>query len=329
MHSLIAERLRAQLLTGPAARDPVRVVERILAVQAQDPRGARLAIRARTKGLVAADVDRALTEDRSLVITWLNRGTLHLVRAEDYPWLHALTASRLLTATLRRLSEEGVSPTRADRAIDVIGRSLADEGPLVRDQLAERVAAARVPVEGQALLHLLVLASIRGVAVRGPMVGKQHAYALVRDWVGPPEPVDRDAALAELAVRYLAGHAPADDRDLAYWTGLPLRDARAGLAAAAGRRRSSARRAEPPTRLLGPYDPVLHGWRSREPLLGRHDSAVVTGGIFRPFALVEGEPVGTWRLAKGRVELAPFEPLDPGAAAALANEAAHVERFLA
>ena len=67
------------------------MAERLLAVQGQDPRGVRLAIRARTPGLSSADVDRALTEERSVLITWLNRGTLHLVRSEDYPWLHALT----------------------------------------------------------------------------------------------------------------------------------------------------------------------------------------------------------------------------------------------
>ena len=80
---MVAERLTAQLLAGPPARDPVAVAERLLAIQGQDPRGARLAIRARTAGLTVADVDRALTEDRSLVITWLNRGTLHLTRSEE------------------------------------------------------------------------------------------------------------------------------------------------------------------------------------------------------------------------------------------------------
>src|SRR5205085_5800942 len=88
------ERLAAQLLAGPPARDPVAVAERLLAIQAQDPRGARLAVRARSEGLSAADVDRALG-DRSLVISWLNRGTLHLVRSEDYWWLHALTTPPL------------------------------------------------------------------------------------------------------------------------------------------------------------------------------------------------------------------------------------------
>jgi hypothetical protein len=84
-------------------------------------------------------------------------------------------------------------------------------------------------------VHILLLASLRGHVVRGPMTGAQHAYVLVRDWLGaPPGPLDRDIALAELARRYLAGHGPADDRDLARWAGLPLRDARRGLSAIAG-----------------------------------------------------------------------------------------------
>ena len=91
---LIERRLTAQLLAGTPARDPVSVVDRLLAVQGQDERGVRLAIRARSAGLTAADIDRALTEERSLVVTWLNRGTLHLVCSEDYPWLQPLTTPR-------------------------------------------------------------------------------------------------------------------------------------------------------------------------------------------------------------------------------------------
>jgi hypothetical protein len=181
---VIAERFTSQLLASPAALDPVAVVRHLLAVQGQDPRGARLAIRARTTGLTAAVVDRLLTADRSLLITWLNRGTLHLVAREDYPWLHALTAPALLTGNGRRLAQEGVSPGAAERAVEVIERSLADEGPLTRDQLRDRIARAGVRTERQALVHLLALASLRGLTVRGPMVGRQHAYALVRDWLG-------------------------------------------------------------------------------------------------------------------------------------------------
>ncbi|HEY7920345.1 MAG TPA: crosslink repair DNA glycosylase YcaQ family protein, partial [Streptosporangiaceae bacterium] len=227
---LTADRAVAQLLSGPPADRAEQVAERLLAIQGQDPRGARLAIRVRSQGLSAADVDQALTVDRSLVISWLNRGTLHLVHSADYWPLHQLTTPQLETPCTRRLTQEGIPPAEADRAADLIERFLDRDGPLTRAQLAERLESAGVRTQGQALVFLTFLSSLRGISVRGPMIGKQHAYVLARDWLGlPPARPDRDAALAWLARRYLAGHAPATERDLAKWAGLPLRDARRGL----------------------------------------------------------------------------------------------------
>jgi hypothetical protein len=341
----VARRLAAQLLSGTPAGSVLEVTERLLAIQAQDPRGARLAVRARSRGLSAADVERALTRDRSVVVTWLNRGTLHLVRAEDYWWLHPLTTPPLRTGNARRLAQEGVPPQDAERAVAVIERSLAAEGPLTRAQLGDRIAAAGVRTQGQALVHELALASLRGSTVRGPMVGRDHAYVLVREWLGePPGPFDRDRALAELAARYLAGHGPASDRDLAQWAGLPLGDARRGLAAIAGRladrddglaslaaQPSGPGRADPPLpppRLLGAFDPLLLGWSSREPIVGPHGRLVAVNGLFRPFALVRGRAVATWTMPGGKVVLAPFAPLPAPDEAALTADATEVERFL-
>jgi hypothetical protein len=327
----VRARFVAQLLAGPRARDPVAVAERLLAVQAQDLRGARLAVRARSTGLTAGDVDRALTVDRSLVIDWLNRGTLHLVRSEDYGWLHELTTPQLAPANARRLRQEGVTAAAADRGVSVVERALADEGPLTRLELRERLRTANVRTEGQALVHVLMLACLRGVAIRGPLAGRHHAYALVHDWLGPQPRVERSAALAELARRFLRGHGPADDRDLAKWAGLTLRDARAGFRAIApelGRapRPTGAKLPEP--KLLGPWDPLLLGWREREPVLGRHATAVITGGLFRPFALVEGRAAATWSFVAGTPELSPLRRLRRAERLALDADAADVERFL-
>jgi hypothetical protein len=336
---VMAERFAAQLLSGDPAPDPTAVAERLLAIQAQDARGARLAVRARSAGTTAADVDRALTEERSLVVAWLNRGTLHLVRREDHPWLLALTAPTLAATSARRLAQEGVGPEDAERAVAAVARGLADDGPLTRAQVRERVAAAGVRTEGQALAHVLLLAGRRGILVRGPMAGAEQAYVLVRDWLGEPPPVDRDAALRELARRYLAGHGPADAGDLARWAGLGLRDARAGLAGIAsalherpdgllelaGRPPSGAL---PPPRLLGAFDPVLLGWRSREAVLGGRRGIVTVNGVFRPFALVEGRAAATWSMPRGEVVLEPFEPLGAGVETALRAEAAAVRAFL-
>lgn len=336
---MLAERLTAQLLSGPPAPDPVAVAQRLLAIQAQDPRGARLAVRARTAGLSAADVDRALTHERSLLITWLNRGTLHLVRREDYAWLQALTTPPLFTGNARRLGQEGVSPTAAERGVAVIERSLAEDGPLTRAQLATRIAAAGVPTRGQALVHVLMLASLRGLIVRGPMIGREHGFALVRDWLGVPAAVDRRRALAELARRYLLGHGPAVDRDLARWAGIGLRDARAGLEAIApeldqradgllGLARGPEAEPLPPPRLLGSFEPLLLGWKGRELVAGSHQAVLTVNGVFRPFALIQGRAAATWSLRGGEVALSPFGRLAPSDRAALNADAADVVRFL-
>lgn len=347
---LMAARFAAQLLTGEPARSPEAVARRLLAVQGQDRRGLRLAIRPRSAGLTAADVDQSLTVSRSLLVTWLNRGTLHLVTAEDFWWLHALTAPRMAADMDRRLAREGVPPDHAERAVGVIIRAVTD-GPLTRAELAERIAASGVRTQGQAIVCLLALASMRGLIVRGPVLGAEQGFVLVSDWLGPaPAVPDGDAALAELARRYLTGHGPAGDRDLARWSGLPLAQVRRGLAAISGQladrpdglaelagrdsRSGSAGPAVadlpafPPPRLLGAFDPLLHGWESREPVLGGHQSVVTSNGVFRPFALIGGKAAGTWRLAAGKVMIEPFGPIATPEDRGLRSDAGDVLRFL-
>ena len=335
---LVRQRLAAQLLAGNPAATPEAAVRHLLAVQAQDPRGFRLAVRARTAAATEEPLIVALTERRSLVVGWLNRGTLHLVAAEDYRWLHRLTTPQLAVGNARRLRQEGVSLQQAERGVAVVAEAVA-EAPRTRAELAAALEAADVPHLGQALVHVLFKAAIEGRVVRGPMVGAQHAYVALEDWLGPePEPLDRGAALALLARRYLAGHGPADARDLAKWAGLPLRDAAVGLAAIRDETEevggglvalpaAPLARATPP-RLLGAWDALLLGWVSRAPITGEHDAAAVSGGLFRPFAIADGRAVATWRLERNAVRLEPFVPLEPSARQALEADADALVRWL-
>ena len=317
-------RSAAQLLDARPRPAP-EVVGRLLAVQAQELRSARLAVRARSSGLTAADIDRELTEG-SLIVGWLLRGTLHMVRREDYAWLHALTAPRQMTGSLRRLGEEGVSPADAERAVGIVESALAAEGPLTRTELAERLAAAGIRAELPAVRHLLRLTALEGVAILGPMRSGAQAYALTREWLGEEPPaVDRDAALVTLAERYLAGHAPATAGDLAAWAGLPLRDARTALAEIEPDLPPAT---EPPPRLLPSFDPYLLGWKDRSFAVPPAHARRVHpgGGVLRATATLDGVAVGTWGLRGGRVELDLFAPEH---AAAFEEEGADVERFVA
>jgi Winged helix DNA-binding domain len=342
---VIEERLARQGLSGPPAHSPEAVVHRLLAVQAQDPRGARLTVRSRSVGLAARDVDVALTDRRSLVVTWLNRGTLHLVTAEDYWWLHPLTTPQLAAGNRRRLSQEGVAAAQVARGVAVVIDAVRSDGPQTRAQLRRRLDTADVPTAGQALVHVLFAASNAGHVVRGPLVGKEQAFVDARDWLGDaPEPLARREGLARLARRYLAGHGPARAADLAKWAGLTLGDARAGLAGIAeelsGRldglvqlsAPAAAARASvtalPSPRLLGAFDPLLLGWASRAPFVGDHLGIVTTNGIFRPVALVDGRVVATWALAAGAITVRLLEAVAPPAQEVLRADAGDVCRFL-
>ena len=175
------------------------------------------------------------------------------------------------------------------------------------------------------------------------MVGRQHAFALVRDWLPAAPPAARDVALAELARRYLAGHGPATESDLARWARPCRCAARAGLgaipaASAAARRRTArpgragraARLLEAP-RLLGAFEPLLLGWRSRADVLGDHEPRVVSGGVFRSFALVEGGPsrCGAACRAITRVGKPSRSPTrDASPATALERDGEALRRFL-
>jgi hypothetical protein len=283
-------------------------------------------------------VDRALTEERSLIVTWANRGTLHLIAAEDEAFLHAVTTPQLRAASDRRLGQEGVSPQAAERGIKAIVKAMGEHGPMTRGQLRTVLDDAGVPTAGQALVHVLFRATLDGLIVRGPMVAGEHAFVLVADWLGERRKVDRPSALAELARRYLAAHGPATDRDLAKWAQLPLRDARAGLQAIASELdqgvdglvdlRGRPQAPLPPPRLLGPFDPLLLGWESRKFLLDSTPEVITSNGIIRALALVRGRPAGTWAIRGGTVELQLFNKRSRATVEALEREAAAVEAYL-
>ncbi len=166
----ITHRLHAQLL-GDGAPNVVAAVGQLLAVQAQELPGARLALRARVPKLRQSSIDRALSADRSLVVTWLNRGTLHLVTAADYWWLRPLTAPPAITANERMLTRLAVAPDQVERGLAVIELALDRNGPLGRAELREHLRSAGVAVDGPAGYLLLALSGLLGRTVRGPLIG--------------------------------------------------------------------------------------------------------------------------------------------------------------
>lgn len=331
-----AARLRAQLLLPPGARRVEEVVDRLLAVQAQDARAFRLAVRARSHDTSAQDVDAALSERRTLVVCWLFRGTLQLVRSADYWWLHALSAPRMVASNKRRLAQLGLDEAMTRRGVATVREAVAG-GPKTRAELRSALAAAEVPTAGQALVHVLAAATLHARLVRGPVRDGDHCFVDAEQWLDRPPVPDHDGCLELLARRYLAGHGPAAPADLAAYAGITLTDARRGFdmisaeTRSVGDLRALADDAEPvlpPPRLLGMFDPVLHGWADRAFVTGAHKDVVTTNGLFRATALVGGRVAGTWTLPEGVVTLKPLRRLTTAELSALEHEAADVLRYL-
>ncbi len=328
-------------------RSAADVAREICGAQAQEPRASRLALRARNARLTAADVDHARTEERSLVRTWAMRTTIHLVAADDFHWLVPLFAEQNAGFNRRRLKHFGIDAATQERGLSLIERILANEGPLTRKELAERVESEGIGLATETRMHLLMLAVNAGIAVPGPDRGRQTCLVLERDWLGERPRHDREAALAELARRYLRAFGPATEADLAGWSGLPLGELRRGLDAIAselrevriGDTRGLALRGRarslrgPLVRLLPAWDTYLMGYRDRDFLITGDalEQVIPGGGILRPSIVVDGALAGTWSSKRqGRslqVELEPFEALAPEVLSALEAEVADIGRF--
>jgi hypothetical protein len=281
-----------------------------------------LAIRARTRDASA----EAVAADPSLVRTWAMRGTLHLLAAEDLPLALAVFGPLHLARGQRRLTQLGLAPEEAERSTNEAAAILADEGPLTRHELAERLRARGVPVaaKGQVPIHVVRRAALAGVLVEVGVRGREELY-------GPRNPgalPDRDEAVRELARRYAAAHAPATAGDFAAWSGLPAADVRAAWQEP----RVEGSAEEGGVRLLPAFDEWLLGWASRDLVLpAQHAKRVLPGGgILRPVAIADGRVFATWRLdrAARRIELDPFGRVTKAMRAGVEAEVAAIGAFL-
>jgi hypothetical protein len=272
-----------------------------------------LTFRSRSRRLTAADIARARTEERSLLRTWVMRRTVHLIPTEDAGWWLPLFEPIFERWSRRRLQQLGLPPGHEEKALRVIARALADDGPLTRPELARRVVESGIELNEHTHLHIIGLAVVSGIACLGPDRGKATCLVRREDWLGEAPPFDRDAALAELARVYIGAFAPAADRDFAYWSGLPLRDVRSGLESIAneieevdvGGDTMLAPRGSTPrlphkgqVRMLGNFDTYLLGWKDRRFSVDEEHEAHVKeggGGWIRPVVVEDGRVIGGWR----------------------------------
>ena len=94
-------------------------------MQAQDNQASRFGIRARSSGCTEADVVAAIVEQRSVVRTWLMRGTIHLVDTADLRWLVAIIGPTVVRKYRTRWRQLGLHDDVLERSLDLLPAILA------------------------------------------------------------------------------------------------------------------------------------------------------------------------------------------------------------
>ncbi len=347
-------RLRSQHLTDNSRlqSDVASVAGAMCALQAQAFDAARHQIRVRSVGLTAAAVDGAFEHGRSVVRTWLMRGTLHLCAAADVRWLLDVFGPAVNQFGASQRRNLGLDDATCARGIAAIRKALA-HGPMARRQIRERLVSAGVLEEpvGQTILHLLYHAAALGVVCSGPRMGRDDSFVLLDDWVPKSRGPRGDAAFAELARRYFAAYGPAGAADFAAWSGLRQPVIRAAMAAISselvefpgpirglwtlGPVAEVGDISRPDVRLLGHFDTFLLGYRRREHLGDAQAEAWIHeggGGWIRPVICVDGWIAGGWRMEQTggqvHVNVMPFDRISRRADPAIGREVASIGRFV-
>jgi Winged helix DNA-binding domain len=285
--------------------------------------------------------------ERSLLRTWLMRKTIHMIPTVDAGWMLPLFEPPIESWSRRRLEQLGMPHRTQEKALRTIARAL-DDGPLTRPEAAAQVTDAGIALNAQSRLHVVGLAVTSGLALLGPDRGSQAMLVRREDWIGDAPPFDRDRALAELARRYIRAFGPATDRDFAYWSGLALRDVRAGLDAISAELkeirvgaasmlvlRSRLPRSPRPNqvRMLGGFDTYLLGYKDRGFATGDEHRGTVSdggGGIY-PVIVRDGVVQAGWRVSRKRrgLEISFNDPesIPPDMHSAIDSEIADIGRF--
>ena len=224
MNSVVASRLVAHGLLGDPATDPIAVVRRLAAVQAQEFASALWAIGVRLGEPVRDEIARAVDEGR-LIRTHVLRPTWHIVAPGDLRWMLALTRDRVHQCNRPGYRELELDAPTLRRCRRILVRALT-RSPLTRADISAELMTRGIEADGRRLAYLLMHEELEGIICNGPRRGKQLTYSLVDQRVASSAPLGADEAAATLLHRYLSGHGPATLHDFVWWSGLTVSDAR-------------------------------------------------------------------------------------------------------
>jgi hypothetical protein len=344
--------MNQQLLGEQRFEKPEEIVAYQGAMQAQEYAHAKWAISLRIPGQTDASVEQAFNEGR-ILRTHLMRPTWHLVAPEDIRWLQNLTAHRVHAFNAYQYRQTELTEPIFKKAMELLERALEGGKCLTRDELAQVLEDQGIVARGIRLACILMYAELECLLCSGPRAGKQFTYALLGERAPQAKALPRDEALQRVTRRYFTTRGPATVQDMAWWSGLTMKDVREGIALAGkelektaldgkeywmGADRPESGMQNLPTFLMPDYDEYSIAYRDRTGLTDRQDVAGISqdkprnNAIFNHMLVVEGLIRGTWRQAQKAksvtVEAAPYSPLNEKQKKAVATAIKRYAAFL-
>ena len=314
-------RLHNQKITANDLSTPQSLVEHLGAVQAQDFPMSKWAVGLRLPGATDATIEAAL-DAGALVRTHVLRPTWHLVSGQDVRWMLALTGKHIKAASASRDRDLGLDAAVYTRANDLIAKALEGGRHLTREEVMQALDRGGIHTNPSRAVHFMMYAETDALVCNGVPRGKEQTYALLDEKVPKGLMLNREEALATLALRYFTSHAPATLADFQWWSGLPMPDARAGLENVKSQMQSvnwegktywlgsdAAPQAAENVFLLPAFDEYTVSYKDRSPVFEPrwHKEAITSNGIFKPIIVVNGHVVGIWKrtMQKSKVLIEP------------------------
>jgi hypothetical protein len=356
---------RHRLTAGSRASTVEDATRSIVALHATDPATVYLSLQARVRDVTVAGVERALYDDRTLLRMMAMRRTLFVVPVESAAVVQA-AASRAVAATQRRRYVKLMTDNHLDLPVSDPAEWLADvEAGTLRALRARGEAAGADLAADEPRLHatismavdksyggsqkitswVLNLLGLDGHIVRtrprGSWISQQWRWAPADTWVpGGLGDLPVEAGRVDLVRRWLAAFGPAPVSDIKWWTGWPLGQVRAALAAIGPEEvdldgapgvllpgdDADLEPDEPWIALLPGLDPTPMGWAARSWFLGPHAGPLFDrNGNIGPTVWCDGRIVGGWAQRRdGEVVVRLLEDIGSAAATAVETAAAGV-----
>ena len=349
-----------------AAADALEAARSVVVLHASSPDTVFLSVYARTTGVLPADIERTLYDDRTLVRVHGMRRTLFAVPRELVPVVYAASTRTIAARERSRLeqmiADSGISTrpaawlarasTAALRALDARGEAFTSEVVADVPRLAKRLhlaAGTRWESSPSAGARVLLLLGMEGRVVRGRPRGtwlsRQYRWVPTATWLGDDiEVIDQADAQAELLRHWLASFGPATETDVRWWTGWTLREVRQALAAVPhavvdldgstgyvlADDLDEVKQPEPAASLLPTLDPTTMGWKERDWYLGPHGSVLFdSAGNAGPTVWWDGRVVGGWSQSRdGEVVYRLLEDVGSDAETAVEAEAERLAAWL-